>query len=154
MFHSPFAVNSLKLLKDAMHEFFPNFLARLHFHKESLFNSVDFISYHSLSKSMTLRVTCFLNSLQQDFAEIRFSCLYYKNQLLWSNLTMQETRSLTFFMESNIFRGEKEKELLHSGFVIGPETVQSPDSAVNLIKVYLTDQFIEHYLVIYKVHLY
>jgi hypothetical protein len=129
------------------------------------------ISFLPLDKSLYLRVQSFVNSVENAFFDITYTCFLYNYQLVWSGLEQDDLRTLYRYlttgfneacMDPYFASGEKASgggaaragKGSRSGFLIGPDDLTDSESPINVMRVFIGPKHTPHFLVVYKVRLF
>lgn len=76
----------------------PHFFDDFDFSRLDIFSILKGISFLPVNKNVYLRVQCFINSAEESFASIKYSCFLYGNNLIWTGLDLEDQRTLYSYL--------------------------------------------------------
>jgi len=140
-------------LRDAFSEFMPLFFDDFEFSKLDIFSTLKGISFLPVNRNVYLRVQCFINSAEESFSSIKYSCFLYGNSLVWSGLGLEDQRTLYSLLyrfthiQNNVFKNKKKQQKNEHGFQQLFENRNTILENKYLQRVYLSEDNEETYMV-------
>ncbi|KAL6054761.1 vacuolar fusion protein ccz1, variant 2 [Balamuthia mandrillaris] len=89
-------------LRTSLAMFMPHFLKAIDFSHVDIFSALDGVHFLPVDKNVYLRVQSFINWTENTFPQIKHSCFFYRDHLIWSALDQDDLRILYKYLVDHI----------------------------------------------------
>lgn len=158
-------------LQQRLEYFFTRYLLTLKLCQSDILDVFDGIQFLPLNKNTYLRIKCFINQLEAQFPEVKYTAFLYNDQLVWSGLEQEDMRIMYRYLITGLFPSYLEQNLqtenmspvrlsgattgaqIHYGkFITGPPDIKDESNMGKVPHVYLNteEDNEECYLLVYR----
>ncbi|CAI9723484.1 Hypothetical predicted protein [Octopus vulgaris] len=162
---------SVVALQQRLEYFFARYLLTLKLCQSDILDVFDGIHFLPLNKNTYLRMKCFINQVEAQFPEIKYTAFLYNDQLVWSGLQQDDMRIMYRYLITGLFPSFLEQNLIsenispvklsgvtassqvHYGrFITGPPDIKDESNMGKVPHVYLNteEENEECYLLVYR----
>ncbi|XP_064640099.1 vacuolar fusion protein CCZ1 homolog [Lineus longissimus] len=161
---------SVQTLKQRFDHFYSRYLLTLKLNCCDILDVFNGIHFLPLDKNSYLQIQCFINLLEANFSQVKYTAFLYSDQLVWSGLEQEDMRIMYRYLTTSLFPSYLEQELqgsqtppvssrqaggvsLHYGkFITGPPNLVDTANLGKVPRVFIkSDADIEEcHLVVYR----
>lgn len=108
--------NNPEILRKRIYHFFSKHIQSMRLHQHDLLDVFNGMLFLPLERHTFLKIKCFLNLVEGNFSQIKYTCFLYNDQLVWSGLEQEDMQVLYRYLTVTMIPSYLEPDVSGNSF--------------------------------------